>query len=195
MNALGARYLIAPPDSAAGALGWRSVFKGSAYELFENPEALPRAFCVGKAETTSTEFLWSALSSPDFAPQRAVILEETIAAAFGTDETTETVGKIEVLRDDPELFRAKVQMERDGWFVLMDQYLPGWEASVNGVEAKIYRANGVGRALALLKGEHVVEMRYVTPGWRMGLFISSIAWVCYALLAVVYWRVRKARIS
>jgi hypothetical protein len=195
MNALGTRYLIAPPDTGAGALGWHSVFKGSAYELFENPDALPRAFCVGKAETTSTQFLWSVLSSPDFAPQQKVILEEEAARTFDSQETTGTIGKVEVLRDDPELFTAKVKMEHDGWFVLMDQYLPGWEASVNGVEAKIYRANGVGRALPLQSGEHIVEMRYVTPGWRTGLFISSIAWICYALLAVVYWRVRKARIS
>ena len=71
------------------------------------------------------------------------------------------------------------------YLYLADSYFPGWEAFIDGVPTKIYRANYAFRAVHLPPGmERTVLMRYTPEGFYTGAIISIVALVGLALYAV-----------
>jgi uncharacterized membrane protein YfhO len=61
--------------------------------------------------------------------------------------------------------------------VLVDAYDPGWKATVDGTGFPILRANTVFRAVAMEPGAHRVEQRYRPASVKIGMLISSTAFV------------------
>ncbi|MBM3135063.1 MAG: hypothetical protein FJZ89_07250, partial [Chloroflexi bacterium] len=73
--------------------------------------------------------------------------------------------------------------------VLGDSYFPGWLATVDGKESKIYRADGNFRAVAVPAGEHKVVFKYSPLSFRLGLFTSTMAAIVVLLaLGALAWR-------
>ena len=67
---------------------------------------------------------------------------------------------------------VKGTIDGPGWFVLMDSYYPGWKAWVDGVPAKVERANYMFRAVSLSGGEHVIRFVYHPTSFLAGLFVT-----------------------
>jgi hypothetical protein len=80
-----------------------------------------------------------------------------------------------------------------GYAVLLDEWMDGWSATVDGMPAVIERADTVFRAVAIPVGDHVVEMRYRTPGLRIGAVLSLVGIALYAGLALAWWLRRPSR--
>jgi uncharacterized membrane protein YfhO len=73
--------------------------------------------------------------------------------------------------------------------VLSDRWYPGWKARVNGVEAPIFRANGVFRAVPVPTGVSEIELRFAPGSIALGAVISLVA-----LLALTStWIVARSR--
>ncbi len=64
------------------------------------------------------------------------------------------------------------QMSRPGAVILNDYDAPGWSATLDGAQARIYRANAVVRGVLVSAGTHRIEMRYQLPKLREGLAVS-----------------------
>ena len=58
--------------------------------------------------------------------------------------------------------------------ILTDIYYPGWKALIDGVETKIYRADGLVRAVFVPEGNHTVEFVYLPESYSTGIIISVI---------------------
>jgi uncharacterized membrane protein YfhO len=58
------------------------------------------------------------------------------------------------------------------YLVLTDTYYPGWEATIDGVNAPILRCNYAMRAIALPPGEHRVSFAFRPASFRKGAWIS-----------------------
>jgi hypothetical protein len=126
-------------------------------------------------------------------PAAEVIIEDPPPPeAADTATTTAAPGTVRVVRDDPEHFEAEVRMDRSGWFVLMDQMLPGWRAAVDGRPSRIYRADAVGRALFLPVGTHRVVITYEAPGFVAGAAVSAVAWLGW--IALLAWSLAARRV-
>ncbi len=54
-------------------------------------------------------------------------------------------------------------------------YDPGWRATVDGVACDVLRANVAFRAVHVVGGHHVVELRYRPRGAWPGLAVSAVA--------------------
>jgi uncharacterized membrane protein YfhO len=76
--------------------------------------------------------------------------------------------------------------------VLLDSFAAGWTATVDGVPARIERADLLARAVAIPPGEHEVVFAYRTPGLRLGVSVSAIAWLA-GLAVLVALRRRPGR--
>jgi uncharacterized membrane protein YfhO len=63
-------------------------------------------------------------------------------------------------------------MSRPGAVILNDYDAPGWSATLDGAQARIYRANAVVRGVLVSAGTHRIEMRYQLPKLREGLTVS-----------------------
>jgi O-antigen/teichoic acid export membrane protein len=88
----------------------------------------------------------------------------------------------------------KTQADQPAWLVLNDTYFPGWLAynvQVDGTEKEvpIYRAYGNFRAVQIDAGEHTIHFKYSPMSFKLGLFISFMAWmIVIFLLAIWLWR-------
>lgn len=173
IDALGTRFVIGLKGHALEARDWKLVEQFGDWTLYENPGALGRVQIVGQARSLNSQEIALAVNSQDFEPSSTVLLEEPVPASFS--QTQGSPGKLEqVVLDRPEKFEARVSMQHGGWLVLMDQWLPGWSAAVDGKPARLYCANAVGRALYLPQGSHLVSMDYRTPGFALGVWFSLI---------------------
>ncbi len=65
-------------------------------------------------------------------------------------------------------------------------YSSGWHAYVDGKPVEISEANTLYTAFLLSAGRHEVELRYTTPGIRVGAVFSLLGWILF-----VGWEVRK----
>lgn len=68
-------------------------------------------------------------------------------------------------------------------------YSKGWSAKIDGKETKIYKVNDMFMGIEIPKGNHLVEMTYVTYGMKTGLTIS----VCAIGLIVILFIVENVK--
>lgn len=70
----------------------------------------------------------------------------------------------------------------------------GWKAYVDGEEASLQKANVMYLGLLLDPGNHEIELRYETPGLRIGAWISLVS-VGIFLLIFIRWQKKRSRKS
>jgi hypothetical protein len=100
--------------------------------------------------------------------------------------TASDLAKID--KESPEYVHIKVQTNAPRLLVLADSYYPGWKATLDGKDAYIYRANMLYRAVAVPKGQHVIEFRLEPDSERWGTLLWSLGVVA---IIVVYFRLGK----
>lgn len=91
----------------------------------------------------------------------------------GVEEYSTGRVKINARVDDPE----------GAWLVYSDAYHPGWKAKVDGVPAKVLRANVAFKALKLTPGAHTVEFSF---GTLLDRSLAFILWHFFALGIAAY---------
>ncbi|MFC2045981.1 oligosaccharide flippase family protein [Chloroflexota bacterium] len=174
--------------------------------IYENLDALPRAFALPRAESVSEAGMASQLLA--FDPREVVLLDQA-AQPESRPEATDVNWPLQparVVTYAPNTVFVDVEMPGAGWLVLADSYFPGWKAyrsdaaeSLPGdqppdpkaeppdeTELEIVRANGNFRAVHLGPGKHRVRFKYTPMSFKLGLFGSFMAFVVLCLL-LLYW--------
>ncbi len=81
--------------------------------------------------------------------------------------------------------KGEINSTKDGLLYLSVPYSKGWSIKVDGKETEFTKANSAFIGVPISKGQHVVEMKYVTPYFKMGLVISIISFIiCISLLVL-----------
>lgn len=160
---------------------FREVFHEEGLRVYENGEVLPRAFVVsGVVAVKTPEEAMERISASGFDPATAVVLE--------TDEEIPArppgrVGaRIDWVERSPERVVLDAESAEGGVLFVSDTHYPGWEAELDGTPARLYRANGAFRAVALPPGKHRVAFHF-RPAWVGSGLLGSAA---FALLALGY---------
>jgi hypothetical protein len=168
--------------------GYRPVREEAGAVLYENERARPRAFAVHRivVASTTTEAVHR-LATGEVRPEEAAVLEDPAAPA--TTGTGPSAVSIQV--DEPLRVELAATMKGDGYVVLADTTYPGWHATVDGVEAPIFAANGLFRAVFVGDGSHRVRFEYRPRALHLG---AAITLVTAALAAGLVW-VSRARAS
>ena len=78
--------------------------------------------------------------------------------------------------------------------VLTDAFYPHWTASIDGEEAKIYRANGLVRAIFVPEGNHSIEFHYESAPFQLGGIVSFVT-AAFLIGVLVYSRTFKKTIQ
>lgn len=86
---------------------------------------------------------------------------------------------------------GRIATAADGVLVFSIPFARGWQASVDGRPAELFRANLGMSALALPAGSHRVELAYRVPGLAAGLWLAALATL--ALVVATLRRIRRAR--
>lgn len=66
-------------------------------------------------------------------------------------------------------------------------YSSGWKAYIDGEESELYKANIGFMAVLVEEGKHNIELRYETPGFKVGLACSVVA----IIMLIVVWVYNK----
>jgi hypothetical protein len=100
----------------------------------------------------------------------------------GAPRRTETV---KVTYPNPQQAELEATLESPGLVVLADVFYPGWELTIDGKPAPIYRVNRVMRGAAVPAGRHRLVYTYAPWSFQIGWLVSMLGLGAMALLAVV----------
>jgi len=172
-------FVIAPQGR------FRVAYSGDV-KIYENVDALPRAFCVASAHGAATDDEAIAyLQQPQFDPASEVVVmgNQGLGISDQVADQPVIVSLCQLVSYEPEHVTVETNTEQDSYLVLTDAYYPGWVAEVDGQRVPIERADVLFRAVKVPAGAHHVEFRYEPQSFPIGVAISIGAWVL--LLAVV----------
>jgi type IV secretory pathway VirB3-like protein len=162
------------------------IYEGEA-RIYENIDALPRAFALPRAEAVSEADLPARLRTLD--PRQLVLLDRVPVSNPKSDWPLQPA---QVVSYTLNTVLVDVVLPGPGWLVLADSYFPGWRAyrsnpqdeMAGGAELEIVRANGNFRAVWLGAGAHRVRFQYSPTSFNVGLYASLAALVVVLLLAL-----------
>jgi hypothetical protein len=174
---LNARYAVVPvapppdwpvPDRAGEA--WPTVYEDDQVRVLERPSALPRAWIVHEARQVGPGDALAPFASKEADPRQVALLETPpppTSEPVDSDADTATI-----TRYSPDEITIQATTDAPGLLVLSETWDAGWQATVNGAEATVYRANHTLRAVAIPAGTSTIEMRYAPSSLTIGLGIT-----------------------
>lgn len=163
---------------------YRLIHSGDV-KIYENLDALPRAFLVSRAIwMPNEEAAVSHMQSASFDPAGEVVLlgERSVE----TGEAKPLSGKVTVTSYRPEAIELIVEADKDGWLVLSDAYYPGWNATVNGQPLPIERANILFRAMPIQAGSSKICLEFRPQSFRAGLLTSELSVLLYLVILAFF---------
>lgn len=161
--------------------------------IWENQDAMPRAFVVHSADIANDDAAFGRLQDRSFQPSQVVLLSEGNALARRTDASAAN-DRVEIKEYASEHVALNVQTDASGYLVLADSWYPGWQASVDGNPAPIYRADVLFRAIPIEPGLHAVVFEYQPMSFRVGAAASAVSFVASIGIAIALSSRRKSSV-
>jgi membrane protein YfhO len=177
------RQRLNRPDQStvriASWLGARLIWNGE--EVFNNPEALPRARLVDDWRLSAEDLpgYLNGLQGGTIDPARQVTLDVRPDPVPQTGSTP--LPPVDYLFDGMNRVELTTTADRPAVLVLADNWLPGWTVRVDDQPAELLLADYMLRGVALAAGTHRVEFAYHVPYLDKALVISGLG-VLMALL-------------
>ena len=155
------------------------------------PTAMGEAYIYGESTTMEDSKAIDALKN-GFAYREKVILSEE---PQNKGEGGVAQGKAKLVASpkmDTQVFQ--VESDRAGFMVVAGNYHPYWKATVNGKEAKVYKAFGDLRAVEIPKGKSEVRMEYRSKPFHACIKVSIFAAILLiAFGAFLFVRAKKVQ--
>lgn len=184
------RYLVSAAENDGVIAGFTPalpLMRDGAVRVYQNPQALPRAFWVPRVEVVpDPEQVLGSLASGTHDLRQVALVESPLAFTGAPGDGH--AGRVAFARNEPEHLVLDVDAPARGFLFLSDQYFPGWRATVDGKPADVVRANYAFRVVEVPQGRSVVEMRYSPPSVWIGAAVSALTLLAVAL---VLWRTRS----
>jgi len=170
---LGVRYIVRLKGGKPSAKSIGSaVYNDDLWEVYENPDAMPRAWIVHQVEVDpSTQRPSRRLIDPRFDLKRVAVIDQPLESPLES-ASPDSADKVRWLAYEPNLLELEVATEGGGLLVLGEVFYPGWKAFLDGSSTRIYRADGLVRAVAVPKGIHRITMRYEPASVRWGAILT-----------------------
>lgn len=93
------------------------------------------------------------------------------------------------IRYTEQSLSGKFNVDKEGVFFLSVPFSKGWNIQLNGQEVDFYEVNHTFIGIPVKEGDYTLEMEYVTPLVREGIFVSIIS----VVIALVYHFVPKRK--
>ncbi|BDG09038.1 YfhO family protein [Anaeromyxobacter paludicola] len=189
LEALSVRWLILPRRGAHPRL--EHVASAPPAELYRLPGALPRARVVHRGRVVgSMEELRRLTAAGQLDPRIEAVLTGPDApralAALPRDPPAGAAapGAARIVVDRATEVAVETSDATGGLLLLADTFYPGWEATVDGAAAPIYRVNLAHRAVPVGPGAHRVAFSYRPRSVRLGLALTVVGVAALLLGAV-----------
>ena len=156
-------------------------------KIYENQNALPRAFIAHQTEVVSdTQAAIARLKDPAFNVAAAVVRQAKAGESPGTVWLGQASAKDKVAISSYQAEKVKLRANLDspGWLILTDAWYPGWQVKVNGQSTKIQEVDLMFRAVELPAGNSSITFTYTPKSFYGGLIISVIGWGILLMLFI-----------
>ena len=184
------KYLVL--DNLVNVAGLKLIYSGNKTYVYENQNALPRAYFVNAVQKTSAMEILDKVKNNQFDPKEIAFVDNADLKVDRPDSTA-TV-KIEKYGD--ENIYLNVNASGNNFLFLGDTYVgKGWKAFVDETETRIYRTNHNFRGIVVPAGKHKVHFEYLPESFvitkNVALVISSL--VVLGLLVSIGLNLRKKK--
>lgn len=181
LGALNVKYISSFSPLPKGEIELVRHFPEYPLWLYRVEQPVPRVYVVPVTEQqTDPVKTLERLASKDFDRFANVILDQPMSLPNQAGFQAEA----DIKEYENHVVNIQASLNQPGMLVLADSFYPGWNAYVNGRQAKVYRANLFFRAVQLSSGTHTVEFRYEPRSLAIGLGISSITLVAILVIAI-----------
>ena len=185
LNLFNLRYVLTAPDFEMRLPGWKDVYRQEV-AIWENSNAMPRAFTVDKADWDPR---WLAEVGGGF---KFAELDMS-----GGGLRVSRYQAAEITRDSGREKFIDVSLDSASWLVISESFAPGWRAFVRpwgrgedtefGAAVRLVLANFQG--VELPAGDWTVRLVYSPASVQLGMFTSSISIALIVfLLGAWFWR-------
>lgn len=149
--------------------------------LYRVKDSLPRAYVAGATMVTDDKQTLFHLFTPEVASGQLAL----VAAGQGQQPlrgSNERAGTCTSESVDGNTLQATCEVTKPGLAVFVEQYSPGWMATVDGEPTKLLRVNHVMRGVPLQPGRHTIKMRYQPPAVVGAAIVSAAAFIALVAL-------------
>jgi hypothetical protein len=181
IDVLGVRWFVVPPHAGSPHPDTILRYDSSDARVYENLRAMPRAFLVPTARCVSNAES-RALVRPRVDWTREVILTDDCDRA--SSGTPGPVGAAIIRKHAADRVVVDVSGATPAYLVLTDAWFAGWRVTVDGEDARMFRADHAFRAVWVCAGQHTVEFRYRPTSVAIGALVSGLAIGVIGVLAV-----------
>ncbi|MCY4233627.1 MAG: YfhO family protein [Bacteroidetes bacterium] len=183
LDMMNVRYIISPTP----VIGTLDVEYGqqSGLTVYENLDALPRAFFVGEIEVIEDpNEAMRRLQENSFNPAINALLHSGIDSEITSIDSSSTIN-VNQVDYSPRKITYEVETDASRLLVLSEVYYPaGWEATLNGESIDIHRVNYLLRGVVVPAGQHTLEMTFNPTSYIWGKRLSLFSTIFVYGLAI-----------
>jgi uncharacterized membrane protein YfhO len=109
-----------------------------------------------------------------------VEIEELLASYQKVNSAKE----FQITEFKPSHIKGTIETESNSVLFFSILYSNGWTVKVNGEETEFFKVNAGFIGVPLLKGTHAIELKYITPLFMKGLWISAFTFILLVLYLI-----------
>jgi len=189
LRLLSVQYLIVSDETASqiGGLspGSRLSHPLPSGSLLRVHAVLPRVYMPGRVQPLPPAEIPSRMGDPAVVSGREVLLAEGDSTPILQAEEAPEPRPCTLTDFTNTRVAATCLAPAPTMAVFVEQYDPGWTATVDGRPAPIVAANLVMRAVPISAGHHTIDLQYKTPGLTLALSLSLLGVVALALISIL----------
>ena len=174
----GRSYVVGEYDFLfADSARFQHVQDFEASSVYRNLRAMPRVWLVSEVISARGEEILQAIRTsvmPDgtaYDPRRTAFVEEPFSLQSIAQQGRHSAVIVDLSGERVEI---TTQAPSPAFLVLSDVYYPGWTATIDGQETKIFRTNYALRGVTVPSGGHSIVFRYRPASFYLGLLISTL---------------------
>lgn len=155
---------------------WRFVEETDETRIYENLQVMPRAWLVPEVISLRPEEILLAIKTsrlPDgrvYDPSRLALVEEPFIL---TAQQTDTRASAQVVQLTSTVMEVQTTSSSPAFLVTSDTHYPGWQVSLDGAPAQLFRANYALRGVQVPAGSHLIRFDFRPKSFSYGAAISA----------------------
>lgn len=159
------------------------AYHDSAYEVYKNNTAFPRAFLVNHyiVEGDPKKML-VAMFNNNFDLRHEVVVEKDP----GISQKGENIGFATITTYNPNAVIIETNAKSPALLFLSDSYNPDWQAVVDEQQTSIFRTDYTFRSVKVPAGKHRVKFYYYPKSFIWGLWLAVVGGMAIILLLIPF---------
>ncbi len=157
---------------------YKKVYDDGFYEIYENPNYYPKFYLVSSYKISNNPII----DVRNF--ENKLVFENEPDEKINHNE--EIRANVEILKFSENYVKLKVVLENPSYLVFSENYHHQWKAYVNGKEKKVYRVNWTQMAIALNKGDYIVEFVYKPSLELLSLTLYILGFIILGLSFILF---------